>query len=32
LLQPLGGSPFHGCRPDHNLLVLAVALLALLGD
>jgi hypothetical protein len=24
------GSPFHGCRPDHGLLVLAVVLLVLL--
>jgi hypothetical protein len=31
LLWPPGGSPFHGCRPDHGLLVLAVALLVLLG-
>jgi hypothetical protein len=32
LLQPPGGSPFHGCRPDHGLLVLVVALLVLLED
>jgi hypothetical protein len=32
LLQPPGGSPFHGCRPDHDLLVFVVALLVLLGD
>jgi hypothetical protein len=31
LLRPPGGSPFHGCRLDHGLLVLAVALLVLLG-
>jgi hypothetical protein len=31
LLRPLGDSPFHGCRPDHGLLVLAVVLLVLLG-
>ncbi len=31
LLQLPSGSPFHGCRPDHGLLVLFVALLALLG-
>jgi hypothetical protein len=30
LLQPPGGSLFHGCRPDHGLLVLAMALLVLL--
>jgi hypothetical protein len=27
---PPGDSPFHGCRPDHGLLVLAVVLLVLL--
>jgi hypothetical protein len=31
LLQPPGGSPFRNCRPDHGLLVLAVALFVLLG-
>jgi hypothetical protein len=31
LLRPPGDSPFHDCRPDHGLLVLAVALLVLLG-
>jgi hypothetical protein len=31
LLRPPGDSPFHGCRPDHGLLVLAVVLLVLLG-
>jgi hypothetical protein len=31
LLQPPGGSPSHGYRPDHGLLVLAVVLLVLLG-
>jgi hypothetical protein len=31
LLWPPGDSPFHGCRPDHGLLVLAVVLLVLLG-
>jgi hypothetical protein len=31
LLQPLGDSPSHGCRPNHGLLVLAVVLLVLLG-
>jgi hypothetical protein len=31
LLQPPGGSPFHGCRPNHVLLVLAVPHLVLLG-
>jgi hypothetical protein len=31
LLRPLGGSPFHSCRPVHGLLVLAIALLVLLG-
>jgi hypothetical protein len=31
LLWPLGDSPFHGCRPDHGLLALAVVLLVLLG-
>jgi hypothetical protein len=30
LLRPLGDSPFHVCRPDHGLLVLAVAFLVLL--
>jgi hypothetical protein len=30
LLQPLGGSPFHDCKPDHGLLVLVVVLLVLL--
>jgi hypothetical protein len=30
LLQPPSGSPFHGCRPDHDLLVLVVVLLVLL--
>jgi hypothetical protein len=31
LLWPPGDSPFHGCRLDHGLLVLAVVLLVLLG-
>jgi hypothetical protein len=31
LLRPPGDSAFYGCRPDHGLLVLAVALLVLLG-
>jgi hypothetical protein len=31
LLRPPGGSPFHGCKPDHDLLVLVVALLVMLG-
>jgi hypothetical protein len=31
LLQPPSGSPFHGCRPGHNLLIPAVALLVLQG-
>jgi hypothetical protein len=31
LLRPRGGSPFHDCRPDHGLLVLAVVLLVLMG-
>jgi hypothetical protein len=26
-----GDSPFHGCRPNHRLSVLAVVLLVLLG-
>jgi hypothetical protein len=30
-LRPPGSSPFHGCKPDHGLLVLAVVLLVLLG-
>jgi hypothetical protein len=30
LLRPPSGSPFHGCRPGHGLLVLAVVLLVLL--
>jgi hypothetical protein len=31
LLRPPGGSPFHGCRPNHGLLMLVVVLLVLLG-
>jgi hypothetical protein len=31
LLRPPGGSPFHGCRTDHGLLVLAMVLLVLWG-
>jgi hypothetical protein len=31
LLRPPGGPPFHGCRPYHGLLVLALALHVLLG-
>jgi hypothetical protein len=31
LLWTPGDSPFHGCRPDHGLLVLVVVLLVLLG-
>jgi hypothetical protein len=31
LIRPLSGSPFHGCKPDNGLLVLAVVLLVLLG-
>jgi hypothetical protein len=30
LLRPPSGSPFHGCRPGHDLLVLAVVFLVLL--
>jgi hypothetical protein len=30
LLWPPSGSPFHGCRPGHDLLVLTVVLLVLL--
>jgi hypothetical protein len=30
LLRPPSGSPFHGCRPGHGLLVLVVVLLILL--
>jgi hypothetical protein len=30
LFRPPSGSPFHGCRPDHGLLVLTMALLVLL--
>jgi hypothetical protein len=31
LLQPPSGSPFHSCRPGHDLLMLAMVLLVLLG-
>jgi hypothetical protein len=31
LLRPPGDSSFHGCRPNHGLLVLVVVLLVLLG-
>jgi hypothetical protein len=31
LLWPLSGSPFHGSRPSHELLMLVVELLFLLG-
>jgi hypothetical protein len=31
LLKPPSGSPFHGCRPSHDLLMLVVVLLILLG-
>jgi hypothetical protein len=30
LLWPPSGSPFHGCRPNHGLLVLVMVLLVLL--
>jgi hypothetical protein len=30
LLRSPRGSPFHGCKPDHGLLVLVVVLLVLL--
>jgi hypothetical protein len=30
LLRPPSGSPFHDCRPSHDLLVLAMVLLVLL--
>jgi hypothetical protein len=30
LLRPPSGSPFHGCKPGHDLLVLVVVLLVLL--
>jgi hypothetical protein len=31
LLRPPSGSPFHGCRPGHDLLMPTVVLLVLLG-
>jgi hypothetical protein len=31
LIRPPSGSPFHGCNPDHSLLVLDVVLLIWLG-
>jgi hypothetical protein len=30
-LRPLSGSPFHGCRPSHDLVMPAVVLPILLG-
>jgi hypothetical protein len=31
LLRPPSDSPFHGCKPGHGLLMLAMVLLVLLG-
>jgi hypothetical protein len=31
LLRPPSGSPFHGCRLGHDLLMLVVVLIVLLG-